>query len=109
MINNTVRRLPVQAILPLITELTRMMQFRGHPNYSYAKYIITVAIFRGRKLKVNIFLQVVAIPFGASRRVLDIMPGSLDIFDSAIVFDDYKDFALHKTVSIERQASPHAR
>ncbi|KZS04377.1 WD repeat-containing protein 43 [Daphnia magna] len=38
-IGNTIRRIPVQAILPLILELTRMMQFRGHPNYSYAKWL----------------------------------------------------------------------
>ncbi|EFX89777.1 hypothetical protein DAPPUDRAFT_303119 [Daphnia pulex] len=38
-IGNTIRRIPVQAVLPLILELTRMMQFRGHPNYSYAKWL----------------------------------------------------------------------
>ena len=36
-INNTVRRIPVQKVLPLIVELTRMMQYRGHPTHSYAK------------------------------------------------------------------------
>ena len=38
-IANTIRRIPVQAVLPLILELTRMMQYRGHPNHSYAKYV----------------------------------------------------------------------
>jgi len=37
MIANTIRRVPVQAVLPLLLELTRMMQYRGHPNHSYAR------------------------------------------------------------------------
>ena len=35
-INNTVRCIPVKEVLPLITELTTFMQYRGHPNHSYA-------------------------------------------------------------------------
>lgn len=36
-VTNTIRRVPVQAVLPLVHELTRLMQHKGHPNYSYAK------------------------------------------------------------------------
>jgi len=41
-INNTVRCIPVKEVLPLITELTTFMQYRGHPNHSYALWLRSV-------------------------------------------------------------------
>jgi len=41
-INNTVRCIPVKEVLPLITELTTFMQYRGHPNHSYAMWLRSV-------------------------------------------------------------------